>query len=210
MQRSVRRLTVAGLIIVATAAGGWAVWWPSQGDAVERVVGIASTALTAWLVFEVHEERLTRDRPFVFVDFVVVRFIEGSGVRESHLVADLGLRIRNEGRSPAGAVHIKPTAPILDQSGLDVLQNPVLRDGLSFLAPGESMTLELHEDTTLDQFVEEALGDRAGDASPPERSLRVKWHVEYRDGITGRHYGEAFTVDLDASHYGWTTPTITT
>lgn len=121
MQRSVRRLTVAGLIVVAAAAAGWAAWLPGQGDAVERVVGIASTALTAWLVFEVHEERLTRDRPFVFVDFVVVRFIEGSGVRESHLVADLGLRIRNEGRSPAVAVHIKPTAPILDQFGLDVL-----------------------------------------------------------------------------------------
>ncbi len=197
MQRSVRRLTVAGLIVVAAAAAGWAAGLPGQGDAVERVVGIASTALTAWLVFEVHEERLTRDRPFVFVDFVPRTESQGS--------PGATLRIRNTGRSPAVDVHIKPSVPLLDRVGSDLLQNPVLREGISFLGPSWAMAIDLHEDTVLDQLYDQAPTYRLGETPPPHPPLRVTCCVAYRDGITGRRYSETFTVELDVQHLGWTT-----
>lgn len=175
---------------------------------VEWVVSIASVALTAWLVFEGHEDRLTRDRPFVFVDFLSVGLIEGSGAREYQAVHELSLRIRNEGRSPAVDIHIVPTLRLLDRDGSDVLENPVLREGLSFLGPGQAMSTELYEDTVTDQLYEQAPTYLEGEKPPPPRPLRVAWRVEYREGITGRRYSEAFTVDLNVGHYGWTTSTI--
>ncbi len=189
-------MLLGALIIVSPP-----VWWLWGGGAVLVIAGLAYAVLTTWTNLEAREDRLTRDRPFVFVDFVPRTESQGS--------PGATLRIRNAGRSPAVDVHIEPSIPLLDRIGSDLLQNPVLREGISFLGSGWSMAIDLHEDTVLDQLYYQAPTYRPGDAPPPHPPLRVTCRVAYRDGITGRRYSEAFTVELDAQHLGWTIVTVT-
>ncbi len=192
---------IAILLLLALIVGSLPVWWLWGNEAVLVLAGLAYAVLTTWTNLEAREERLTRDRPFVFVDFIPRVEHQGS--------PGATLRIRNEGRTPATDIFLVPNVRLQDRDSKDLLQNPVLRDGVPFLAPGLAMSIDLHEGTILNRLFDEAPLVVPGQPSPSQRALRVTCRADYRDAITGRHYSDAFTVDLSAHLYGWTTSTTT-
>jgi hypothetical protein len=84
-----------------------------------------------------------------------------------------------------------------------VLENPVLRDGISFLAPRHAMLLALHESEVLHRYLKSSPVLAPEEPEPPRKPLRVSCDVRYSDGITGRRYAESFTVGVDERHHGW-------
>src|SRR5215216_6358317 len=98
---------------------------------ITAISTIVYVYLTNRVLREAKEEREMRRRPFVLVDFSPREGRNGT--------VTSNLRIRNLGDSPATRVKLTFDSVVRDIDDQDVLENPVLRDGIAFLPPGVAM-----------------------------------------------------------------------
>jgi len=184
------------VVLLALVAGGWLL------DAASGtfLAVVLYTTLTAILIIETREDRLSQRRPYVVVDVD-----DPSRHAREHAFGDHDSRLNIRNRGQAAAVDIKVTfdKPLTDVNGKPVVENPTLREGIRYLPPGQTMSLLLEDNFWFGIGIEAQPWRRPDDPVPPQNPATIKVTCSYHDPSTARRYAETYDLDVAPFVFGW-------
>jgi hypothetical protein len=161
---------------------------------------IAYTSLTALLINETREDRLSQRRPLIVVDIddpaeeEVGRILHRPGPR---------LNVRNRGLGAATMIKLGFSERLLDRDEKPLAENPVLRDGIRYLGPGQKLSIALEKNFWFVLGVNAQTPYRSGDPPPPTNPATVCVTSSYSDPSSRRTFHEEFVIDVAPEVFGW-------